>query len=314
MNRSEVRQLIKIVTLYYDKGMKQADIAKALNLSQSQVSRAITKAQKEGYVKISVVQPPYIFIELEQQLQASYGIAQVIVVDIPDGAGAEQIQKEIGSMAAHYIQTTLAKDDLVGITSWSETIRKMVDAMHPLPNKASGVIQILGGVGQNNNLQATLVTHSLSHMLGCPSYLLPAMSIERSIEDKQRLASSPDVAEVLSKFKDIDVALVGIGPLEPSEVLRNSGNYYDEDVQRLLNEKGAVGNICLHYYDQDGEPVLCDDEDPVMSMSLAELKECPRVIALAGGEEKVDAIRGALAGGLLDVLITDRVTAEALVR
>lgn len=310
--QNELRLLIKIATLYYDESMKQSEIAKALNVSQSLVSRALSRSLKEGLVKISVVQPANIFVGLEQKLQEAYNLPQAIVVDVPDSASNDQIKRAIGSMAAHYVQTTLSSGELVGISSWSTTIQAMVSAMHPLKTNAAGVIQLLGGVGQNNNLQATMLTQSLANILNCASYLLPAVSIERSVEEKKLLLKSIEVAAVVDKFEQVNVAIVGIGSTEPSSLLRNSGNFYHEEMAKVLNERGAVGDICLHYYDATGAAVLADSEDPVVSMQLDQFRNCERVVGLAGGASKVSAIKGALVGKFVDVLITDRLTAETL--
>ncbi|WP_413738791.1 sugar-binding transcriptional regulator [Sodalis sp. RH21] len=311
--QDEQRLLIKIATLYYAENKKQADIASALHLSQSFVSRAINRCIKDGVVKISVIQPPNMFMGLESAIQQRYGIDQAIVVDVSDNAGAQQIKQAIGSAAAHYMQTSIRPDDLVGISSWSSTLRAMVDNLHPLSVKASGVIQLLGGVGPNGNVQATLLTQMLADQLNCHAYLLPAQSIERSVDDRLRLVNSSEVAEVVAKFGEVDVALVGIGALEPSQLLMNSGNYYQEDMLRLLAGRGAVGDICLHYFNARGEAVLADDEDPVIGMPLPQVRECARVVALAGGQEKVAAVKGALEGRYIDVLITDRLVAERLI-
>ena len=112
----------------------------------------------------------------------------------------------------------------------------------------------------------------------------------------------------------MDVASVGIGELEPSQLLKNSGNYYNETMLQLLAARGAVGDICLHYYDAAGKPVLSQDEDPVIGMELEQIRRCPQVIALAGGVDKENAIRGALQGDYIDVLITDFPTARALIK
>lgn len=74
--QDEQRLLVKIATLYYLEGRKQSDIAQLLSLSQSFVSRAITRCQKEGVVKISVVQPSNIFLKLEKGLEDRYGLKQ----------------------------------------------------------------------------------------------------------------------------------------------------------------------------------------------------------------------------------------------
>ncbi|HKN04297.1 MAG TPA: sugar-binding transcriptional regulator [Buttiauxella sp.] len=310
--QDEQRLLVKIATLYFVEGMKQSEIAGLLHLSQSFISRAITRCQKEGVVKISVIQPPNIFLSLEQALEKKYGIRQAIVVDVDESAPAAQIKHAIGSAAAHYVETRLRPNDLVGISSWSSTIRAMVDELHPQSIKARGVIQLLGGVGPNGNVQATILTQNLAAQLDCPAWLLPSQSIEHSVEERAKLVASDDVAEVVKKFAEVDVAILGIGELEPSQLLKNSGNYYAEAMLKTLAERGAVGDICLHYFNAQGEPVLSKAEDPVIGMELSQVRDCPHVVALAGGIDKANAIRGALQGGYIDVLITDYPTAHQL--
>lgn len=310
--QDEQRLMVKIATLYYTDGMKQSDIAKTLHLSQSFVSRMLMRCLNEGMVKISVIPPSNIFPALENSLEKKYGIQQAIVVDADEDSSPAQIRQAIGSAAAHYMETRIRANDLVGISSWSGTIRAMVDALHPQSVKARGVIQLLGGVGANGNVQATILTQTLAAYLSCEAWLLPSQSIERSVDERQRLSVNCDVAEVVSKFAEVDVAIVGIGELEPSQLLKNSGNYYDEGMLKILAARGAVGDICLHYFDADGQPVLTEDEDPVIGMELTQVHNCPQVVALAGGISKANAIRGALTGNYINVLIIDSPTARCL--
>jgi DNA-binding transcriptional regulator LsrR (DeoR family) len=89
------------------------------------------------------------------------------------------------------------------------------------------------------------------------------------------------VAAVVAKFAEVDVAIVGIGELEPSQLLKNS-ELLQRRYAQLLSERGAVGDICLHYYDAQGKQVLSQEEDPVIGMELSQIRACPQVIALAG--------------------------------
>ena len=50
----------------------------------------------------------------------------------------------------------------------------------------------------------------------------------------------------------------------------------------------------------------------MVGISLEQLRALDGVIGVAGGEEKVPAILGALRGGYLNVLITDEATAQAV--
>jgi len=310
----EQRLLTKIASLYYEEGLKQSQISAQLDLSQSFISRALQRALHEGVVKITVMRPQGLHLELEHELQQRYGVRRVIVVEATVPDGEESIKQAIGSAAAHYLETTLNANDNIGISSWSSTIRAMVENLHAQPGRqvAREVVQLLGGVGNKGAFEATLLTQRLATLLNCPAYLLPSQSIEQSVQSKDRIMQMDEVREVVERFDTVTLAIVGIGELEPSQLLRNSGNYYTEQMLRVLAERGAVGDICLRYFDADGKPVLEEEEESVVSMALTKLHEVPRVLALAGGKRKIQAIRGALKGQFVDVLITDLNTALGL--
>ena len=109
------------------------------------------------------------------------------------------------------------------------------------------------------------------------------------------------------------MALVGIGALHPSRLLAQSGNIFSEEELRTLDELGAVGDLCLRFFDADGKPVASPFDERVIGVTLDELRRVPRSVGIAGTATKLEAIRGALAGGWINVLITDRFTAERLV-
>ncbi len=222
--QDEQRLLVKIATLYYLEGRKQSDIAQLLSLSQSFVSRAITRCQKKRASSKSASCSHRISFSISKKgLEDRYGLKQAVVVDTEEEASDHTIKRAIGSAAAHYPETRLRPKDLIGVSSWSSTIRAMVDEVHAQNLKASGVIQLLGGVGPNGNVQATILTQTLAQRLNCDARLLPSQSIEGSMEERNRLLASKDVADVVSRFDEVDIAIVGIGILEPSQLLKNVG-------------------------------------------------------------------------------------------
>ena len=75
-----------------------------------------------------------------------------------------------------------------------------------------------------------------------------------------------------------------------------------------------MGDICLRFFDADGAPVVTPLNERVIAIELADLRRVDRVVGIAGGRRKFGAIRGALRGRLINVLITDRSTAERLVK
>jgi len=306
----EIRLLVKIASLYYEQNLNQSDIATRLGLSQSFVSRAIKRCHAEGIVRFSIAHPTGTYVALENELQARYGTDQVIVVHVDDDASDRSIKRAIGSAAATCLQQALSGSELVGLSSWSSFVRAMVDQMHPEGARAKGVIQILGGIGHNENLAANIVTNDLARLLRCEAHLLPTRSFGRSAADTPTQLESEELSDVVKRFPEVQLAIVGIGANEPSELIRKAGIFTTEETD--LTALGAVGDICLHFYDRDGAPILDEAEDPVISMTLSQLVSCPKVIGLAGGLHKVEAISGALAGDYLDLLITDCLTAQAL--
>lgn len=120
------------------------------------------------------------------------------------------------------------------------------------------------------------------------------------------------VREAMEALGDLTLALVGIGALEPSTLLQSSGNIFSEKELKALGRKGAVGDICLRFFDADGLPVVSALDDRVIGMDLEQLRKPRRAVGLAGGPRKYAAIQGALRGRFVNVLITDRFTAERL--
>jgi DNA-binding transcriptional regulator LsrR (DeoR family) len=73
-----------------------------------------------------------------------------------------------------------------------------------------------------------------------------------------------------------------------------------------------VGHIALRFFDAQGSLVRTSLDDRTLSITAEQLQKTKRVVAVAGGPSKVNAIRAALRGGFIDVLITDQVTGAAL--
>lgn len=309
----ELRLMSTVARLYYDRGLGQTQIAAQLDLSQATVSRLLKRALDEGIVRISVGVPLGVFPELEEALQTTYGLKRAIVVDTVDDNG--QILRDIGAAAAYYLETTLKDGEIIGISSWSATLLAMVDAMHTLPASVHAkVVQILGGVGNPAaEVHANTLTQRLAKLVHGDAIFLPVPGVTGSPEAKSVLLDDPYVRSTMDLFNQMTIALVGIGAIEPSRLLASSGNVFSPEEIALLSERGAVGDICLRFFDCWGVPVTTPLDARVISMSLQQLKGVKRAVGIAGGSRKLAAIHGALAGHWINVLITDRFTADRLI-
>ena len=277
------------------------------------MSRLLKRAKQEQIVRITVNVPYGAFPELEEGLQRKYGLKEAVVVDSVEDD--DQILRDIGMAAAFYLETTLKPSEVIGISSWSATILAMVDAMHPVSRQSDvRLVQILGGVGNPSaEVYASRLIGRLATLVRGQATLLPAPGVVGSAGARPILEEDRFVQEAVSLFDKVTLAFVGIGTVEPSGLLASSGNIFSARDLDILREAGAVGDICLRFFERNGVPVSTSLDDRVIGMSLDQLRKVKRAVALAGGQRKLDAIRGALKGGLVNVLITDRFTAQHLI-
>lgn len=314
--KEHVRLLTRVARMYYELGVRQPMIAEQLHISQSRVSRLLKQAAEVGIVRTSVVSPRGVHAGLEEQLEGRYGLAEVVVADTTDDLSDEtSINGAVGSALGAYLETTLIAHERIGVSSWSSTLLAGVEAMRTRPTKvADQVIQLIGGIGDGvaqsvgNRLTGRLaqLTHAKAVYLIAPGLLANA-TMRRS------LVTDPNIAAVVEAFTRLTVAILGIGTTEPSPLLRLSGNAVPEQEQAQLRELGAVGDVCMRYFDADGHHLASDLDGRVLGIEPATIKAVPRRIGVAGGERKRVAIRAAIRGQWLNVLVTDLQTAQWLI-
>ena len=229
----QLRLLAKVARMYHERGIRQPRIAAELNISQPRVSRLLKQASDIGVVRTVVVMPAGTHSDLEQRVQERYSLKDVVVVDT-DGAGDDVLQA-LGAATADYLETSLVGGHTIGISSWSETLVCAVDLMHVKSTRATRVVQVVGGLGDPEvQMQATRLTARLADLTGATPVFLSAPGLVGSAATRRALIADPSVGDVTALWSSIDVALVGIGCLEPSPLLQRSGNALGADEQREL--------------------------------------------------------------------------------
>ncbi|OYU19411.1 MAG: DNA-binding transcriptional regulator [Rhodobacteraceae bacterium PARR1] len=337
---NELRLIARVAQMYHIEGRRQAEIAETLRMSQATVSRMLKRAEQEDIVRTTVIPPPGTFADLELALRERYALNEAIVVDCSeDRDGA--IMARIGEAAAHFLEVTLQTDEVIGVSSWSQTILRMVDNIHPMKaTKAKYLVQLLGGMGEPAaQTHATQLIARFAKLTGAEARLLLVQGISSSREAKLVMLSDPMVRGTMDLFGRLSLAVIGIGAVEPSELLSRSGNVFSRQELALLNEAGAVGDGSLSAQAKEalgrgatmagtstttGDGGMTPEErgqskylvyqylPSRYGMNPDDLRKAERVIALAGGEAKTAAIAGALKLGLIDVLVTDKFTAARL--
>jgi DNA-binding transcriptional regulator LsrR (DeoR family) len=307
---AQLRLIAKVARMYHEGGVRQPQIATELNLSQARVSRLLRQASEIGVVRTVVTLPPGVYTDLEESLQEKFGLRDAVVVDADGG----QVIPALGAATAQYLHATLTGGEVLGVSSWSATL---LAAARDMPARTSSrlsrVIQLVGGHGDPSvQVQANRLTGDLAAVTGARPVLLPAPGLVSSPALRRALVRDPAIGEVMKSWKELDLALVGIGSLEPSPLLRQSGNALTQDEQEELRSAGAVGDVCLRFFGADGAALKTSLDQRVVSISATDLMQVPRRVGVAGGSGKYRAVRAALRGGWVNVIVTDLDTARRL--
>ncbi len=311
----ELRLVARVARMYYEWDMRQAEIARQLDLSQATVSRLLGRSKEEGIIRISINLPQGVYTELEETLVKKYRLRDAIVVDSLED-NEKLIQRDLGAAAAYYIESAIRPNEVIGISSWSATLLALVDALQPLPRKPGvRVVQILGGVGNPAvEAHATRLTSRMAQLVNGDAVYLPVSGILATEAARDILIADEVTQQAIRLFDHVTTALVGIGAIDPSPLLAQSGNIFAPQELDLLRQAKAVGDILLRFFDQNGNLVETGLEKRVISMNLEQLSRVSRAIGVAGSSRKYPAILGALRGHWINILVTDHFTANRLAR
>lgn len=309
----ELRLIARVARMYYEQDMRQSEIAKQLGLSQATVSRLLNRSKEEGIIRISINLPKGVYTELEETLVKKFGLGDVIVVDSLDD-NESLIQRDLGTASAYYLESAIRPNEVIGISSWSATLLALVDALHSVPRKPGvKVVQILGGVGNPSvEAHATRLTSRMAQLVNGEAVFLPVSGVLASEAARDILTADEVAQQAIRLFDHVTIALVGIGAVDPSPLLAQSGNIFVPQELELLRHEKAVGDILYRFYDISGNLVKTGLENRVISMSLEQLRKVSRAVGVAGGSRKYAGILGALRGHWINILVTDHFTASRL--
>ena len=311
--REERDRILQIARLYYEADQTQQEIAHQLQVSCSTVSRLLKRGRALGIVHIGIHDPYATHIQLEKALVERFGLRAAVVAAQTDGLPDELLRKRIGQAAAGYLAGILRDGDVVGM-GWGRTLYQMVKALKDIDTKARiEVIPLLGGLGQiAPSLQVNDLARRLSDSFGgswSPCFA-PAILPDREVGES--LKGTNGLRQVIDRWDDLDIALIGIGSGafdSGFEVL--FAKYLETNVKELLRASRVAGDICLRFFSAEGD--LCTGwPAEILGISLEQIRRTSLVIGVAGGHSKPKAILGAIRGGYLKILITDEVTAKTL--
>ena len=308
----DIRLMTKVCDLYYNENISQVNIAKTLGLSRPTIARLLNSAREQGIVEIRISNLEAIrYWELERRLEKGLGLKEVIVVDC--GESEEEMKANIGTAAGRYLVNNVHDGDMVGV-SMGSVLHQMVDSVENPDARDVTFIPLIGGMGQ---LSMELHSNSLAEKLSSifAGRYMPIYAPARVSNPKLRadIMSEPNISTAIRLADKLNIAFVGIGyPNEYSSI--SMTGYYRENEMESLKEREVAGDICMQFFDESGDTTPYAKDNYVIGIDIKKLRKVPISVGTAGGISKLSAIRGAINGGYINVLITDISCASALDR
>jgi DNA-binding transcriptional regulator LsrR (DeoR family) len=316
LSTDQERLLVKVSRFYYEHELTQSEISQRLRLSRQKVQRLLKQAKDLGIVQITIRPVIGAFPELERLLEKRFGLQEAVVIETTDFEDQYVLAREVGVGAADYLLRVVQPQDSI-VISWGGSLLGMVNALYSGSQRSAlegiKVIQGLGGLGDpNKEVHAADLTRRMAQVFGGEAVLLPTPAVAGTREARDTYFEDPFVSHILNQAQSANLAVMGIGAPRMDSILMREGKIVTEQDLDSLHHNGAVGDINLRFFDENGKIVQSNFDQRVIGLTLDEIQKIERVVGVAGGAAKVSAIRGALTGKLIDVLVTDQITAQQI--
>lgn len=310
--KDELQLILQITRLYYEQDLTQQEIADRLNLTRQKVSRLLVQARSEGLVRITIHDPTPVDTQLALELKQTFRLNDVVLTS-GEGLTTETLRATIGMTAARYLIKLLKDNILIGI-GWGRTLFEMVNTFPAQPKIKLHIIPMIGGIGgMTPSFQVNEIARRFATCFdGTYRFIhAPAFTLDNDVW--KALMKMPEIKDIQELWQQLDLAIVGIGHVEFQKM---SSMFFVDHISpsslARLEDRGAVGDICGHFFDAHGKQIPIESE--VIGIGLPQLEITPNVMAVAGGKEKTRAILGALRGGYIKILVSDTVTAQAVLQ
>ena len=314
MTEHRMELLGQVAVWYYEDNLDQTSIARRIGRSRSMVSRMLQEVRDRGLVEFHVNFPLRRNARLEEELCVNFGLDQAWVLEHSQYHDTQSLLRILGKLGARCLQSRLFDGVHIGV-GWGAAVSEVVRAMPALELQQAVVVQLVGAAGYDSiSIDGPDLTRSLAQKLSASYRFLPAPLFVNSPEAAEAVLQQRAVRETLEIGRSVDVALIGIGSVDPElSSLVAAGYMSDEDFE-TLKSGGAVGDVLTTFFDERGKPLHLLPGHRAIGIDVQSLRSMPSVIGVAGDIHKAAAILGSLRGQYVNVLVTDSASAAEVLR
>lgn len=302
--------MTSVARMYYVDNLGQSEISGIFGISRSTVSRLLTAARQRGIVRITVDDYDPRDHELEEQLVATFGLKQPVVVRVHD-SNLEVTRRTVAYFAAPVLAELIHSRRSIGV-SGGRTVAQLVHFIEPqIRREQLDVVQLMGSIGSApSSIESSELCRALARRYQGSFHTINAPAYMEDQRNRDLIVSHAQIRAVWSLLPDLEMILAGVGTLEESAIAERKVLSVS-DIETLRRE-GVVGEICGRYFDANGKECNTTLRDRVISVELDVLRKNAEVVAVISGSARKHALRAAIKGGLIHSLVIDDMGARAL--
>lgn len=310
VSEDEMSLAARAAWLHHVGRLTQSEVATRLNVPTVKAHRLIARASREGMVRVFIDGQIARCVRLEQQLCRAYGLAFCEVA--PNVDDEPMPLRSLGVLGARFLRLACEKkeDPVIGL-GHGRTLAACIQHLPRIDVTKTRFVSLLGGFTRRFAANPFDVINRIAERTGAEAYVLPVPFCLNSADDRAVLMAQRGIDDVFSLARSATLRFTGIGIIDGHAAsLATSGMIEPHEFDEVARA-GGRGEILGHFFDIQGRRVETELSGRIASLEFQDLGT-GKLVAVAGGAAKPDAIRAVLSSGLLHGLLTDEKTADAL--
>ncbi len=288
--------------LYYIAGNTQDEIARKLGVSRQTAQRLVSLSVTEKLIKVRLDHPIGRCLELSERLKDRFVLQSCEVV--PSDPETPSATLGVAEAAAAELERYLVSQHPVIVAMGTgRMLRAMAEQLIPMDCPQHKIVSLVGNIGPDGSASLFDVVSRVADRVNAPHYPMPLPVISATVHERNLLLTQKTLRNIVDLARQADVTFVGIGSFDNDAAMLRDG-FMRQDEMRALVKAGAVGEITGWAYDQAGRVIEGLTNDRVMSVPL-DRPAARKVIGVAVAPQRLRAVEGALAGHLINGLITN---------
>ena len=295
-----------IALLYYKDGLMQTEIAERTNVSRASVVNYLKMARDHGIVDVRIEGASFASSNDAKRMKEKYSLTDAYIVDIDAASepSRDLFERQIGRVGAMALYDLVGEHSKIGV-GWGQTIWHLSNEIPRGHMPSVEVSQAFGAAPAKVPFNSAACASKIAARLNAGFTPLNVPAIVSTQELATSLRAEPGIGQEIRDLNKSEIMVFSVADAQAGQNAINAGIFTRTEVQKLV-EEGAVGSVLGRYYDRSGAQVAGVPDDRLFGMRLEELLATPVRVLVAGGEQKREAIEGALVGGFATHLVIDR--------